>query len=161
MVVEFAGREGTTWVGNFELGYGRISGTWAHPNGTDAIVIAAGTAYSVSPSSRAVVEMAGYVEQVWPVEGPPGLLFQLMGIVFVRIGAAGELWRTRRVSWDGFADLELGSESIRGSAWEPGGTWVPFVVDLHTGAVHGGSFALPSAVAPGLLRRAWAWLTRA
>lgn len=77
---------------------------------------------------------------LWPVSDPPGIVFSLQGLAFLRIGPSGVLWRTRRISWDGFMAIEVGANRMTGLAWSPvDDEWVPFSVHLATGQVEGGS----------------------
>jgi len=66
------------------------------------------------------------------------------GLAFVRLGAEGRTWHTRRISWDGFKQVQLSSTKISGLAWAPWDPeWTPFTVDLRTGRVEGGSYNGP------------------
>jgi hypothetical protein len=68
-------------------------------------------------------------------------VLSVQGLAFLRLAPSGILWRTRRLSWDGFNAVRLSTETIRGDAWNPvEDRWMPFEVDLATGASEGGSF---------------------
>lgn len=160
LVVQLTTDDGDTWVGNFGGGDGGIVGVWEHPNQSEVLVVSSGTAYAVSPSSRVVTALFVGVERLWVVDDPPGMVFQRMGLDFCRLGAAGVLWCTRRVSWDGFSDVALERDVIAGKAWALGDSWLPFEVNLHSGEVQGGAFNDLPRIA-GRLRRSWARLCSA
>jgi len=50
------------------------------------------------------------------------------------------IWRTRRLSWDGFRNVVVQGQILIGEAWMFDDTWHPFVVDLSSGTASGGSY---------------------
>jgi len=143
LVVEFAGADGTTWVGNFRPGLGGLDAVRWHPNGVLVLVAAAGSLWCVDPDSRSAEEIAPAVFKIWEFE-PGDLLIDDQGLAFVRLRRSGVVWHTRRISWDGFQNVQLEAEHITGEAWSPiEDRWLPFTVDLETGRVAGGSYTGP------------------
>ena len=141
VVVEFASDGGQKWVGNFKPGLGGSDCVLLHPNGSEVLVMAAGSVWSVDPFGRDAIELAGAVNETWRVNDPEGLIFSLEGVAFLRLGPQGILWRTRRISWDGFRHIELSEHALTGDAWSAiDDSWVPFSADLHTGVVTGGAY---------------------
>ena len=141
LVVEFGSPGGQTWVGNFKPGLGGVDGVLLHPNRAEVLVMAAGSVWSVDPLSRDAIELAGAVDRTWPVNDPEGVIFSEQGLAFLRLGPRGILWRTRRISWDGFRHIELSEHALTGEAWSAiDDSWIPFSVDLRTGAVTGGAY---------------------
>jgi hypothetical protein len=146
LVVEFVSSDGEVWVGNFQPGNFGVNDVLKHPNGRDALVISNGTLWSVNPTTRKGDELVTAVFDVWPVADPDGYLLNEQGLAFLRISAAGVLWNTTRISWDGFRNLRFEREQLTGQAWSPiEDRWLPFSLDLQTGSVQGGSYTGPLA----------------
>jgi hypothetical protein len=106
LVVEFAGTGGATWVGNFRPGLGGLDDVRWHPNGMQVLVASAGALWCVNPDSRAAEELAPAVFKIWELENGD-LLIDDQGLAFVRLGRSGVVWRTQRISWDGFQNVCL------------------------------------------------------
>jgi hypothetical protein len=141
VVVRFVRSDGRAWVGNFRPGLAGLWAVRAHPDGRRVLVFAGGDLWVVSPDTEAADLAAGDVDAMWPVHGPDGLVMSLQGLGFARLGPDGILWRTRRLSWDGFRDVRAEGGRLVGLAWNAlGDRWDPFEVDLATGASTGGSF---------------------
>jgi len=141
LVVEFESPSGEKWVGNFKPGLGGVDGVLVHPNGAEVLVMVAGSVWSVNPFSRDAIELAVAVDGTWPVNDPEGVIFSLQGLSFLRLGPPGILWRTHRISWDGFRHIQLSKRTLTGEAWSAiDDSWIPFSVDLHTGVVTGGAY---------------------
>jgi hypothetical protein len=148
-VVEFCSDTSAAWVGNFRRGWGGYEGVCLHPNGNDVVVFASGNGYIVDPHTGGLRdEIRGHVEYLWQVSDPPGFIYDLQGLAFVRIGPDGLYWHSRRLSWDGFRDVVFTVDRITGLAYLPSGTddrWCPFEVELATGRSLGGSYGIDDA----------------
>jgi len=142
-VVEFE-HENARWVGNFVGGWGGFTGVLAHPNGAAWLVVTGGDLWYVDPRTRQAEPAGSGVQAAWPVSEPEGYVFDRSGVAFCRIDAGGLRWQTRRLSWDGFRNVTLGVDTLRGEAYTPVDAeqmWHPFEVTLHTGESTGGAFA--------------------
>jgi len=130
-------------VGNFRPGALRgVQGAWVHPNDRDVVVISNGDAWVVEPAKRCAQAITLAVDGVWEVEAPAGLVLSRQGLAFLRLGPDGLLWHTRRLSWDGFDEINFDGNTLSGLAWSPvDDEWLPFKVDLRSGASSGGSFS--------------------
>lgn len=143
LVVEFVPANGSVWVGNFRPGLGGIDAVRSHPNGREVLIMSSGALWSVDPETRTVEEMASAILGVWTV-GSEDLLLNDQDLAFIRLGRVGVVWHTRRISWDGFDNLQLEEEKVIGEAWSPiEDRWLPFSVNLDTGIVDGGSYNGP------------------
>ena len=138
-VVEFKTDVGT-WVGNFKPGLGGINLAGMHPNGRDAVIIAAGDLWVVNPDTRVGQLLLPAIDAAMEVQEPTGWIFSWQGLALVRLGSLGIVWHTRRLSWDGFDQLRVDQGEVKGLAWSPDDQWHPFCVDLGTGRSTGGSF---------------------
>jgi hypothetical protein len=140
-VVEFTRSDGQSWIGNFEPGYGNASQAVEHPDGRHVLVLARGDLWSVDPDRAQAELVTGPVNSLWPVRSPPGFIAEWQGLAFFRIDAAGILWHTRRLSWDGFDSVEVSPTTLTGLGWSPiEDRWMPFAVNISTGESTGGSF---------------------
>jgi hypothetical protein len=154
------GREGTVvefnlgnlaWVGNFRPGLCGIDLARIHPNHCDAVVVAGGDLWVVDPNQRTATFLLPAIEEAIEVQRPDGWLFSRQGLAVARFGPKGLLWHTKRLSWDGFDQVTVVGDELTGLAYDPGGdAWVPFRVDIRTGASTGGSF-----LAEGTLTSDW------
>jgi hypothetical protein len=144
------GREGTVvgfvtdagvWVGNFRPGLGGLHFAGLHPNKLDVVVIAAGDLWAVNPHDRTAVQILPAIDAILEVQNSEGWVFSRQGIALARLESKGLMWHTRRLSWDGFDQLHIVGNELRGLAWSPGDdTWCPFSVELNTGKSTGGSY---------------------
>jgi hypothetical protein len=147
-VVEFLPGTPDAWVGNFEPGLGGgYTGVHDHPNGRDMLVFSSGTGVIIDPAKRqfvAELPYSGFVFSVHPVTDPPGVICSAQDLTFFRLGPAGIVWETRRLSLDGFRDVVLTDTRITGAGMELGrdgeATWKSFEVDLRTGDAKGGPY---------------------
>jgi len=74
-------------------------------------------------------------------QNPEGWVFSRQGTALARLESNGLMWHTRRLSWDGFDQLHIVGDELRGLAWSPiDDTWRPFRVELRTGKSTGGSY---------------------
>jgi hypothetical protein len=65
----------------------------------------------------------------------------MQGLAIARFGPQGLCWHTKRLSWDGFDQLNVVGDELTGLAWDPmGDSAMPFRVDIRTGRSSGGSF---------------------
>ena len=139
-VVEFFPDMPDVWVGNFGPGLGGYSGVHLHPNGTDVAVFSAGAGYVIDATKRVLKkELGAAIANVWDMREPPGLVCDRQCLAFFRICAGGVVWHTRRLAWDGFRDVVLMPNRLTGLASGLDDAWLPFEVDLTSGASSGGS----------------------
>jgi hypothetical protein len=140
VVVEFATEAGV-WVGNFRPGLGSLQFAGLHPNKIDVVVIAEGDLWVVNPRDRTAVQILPALDAILEVQNPEGWVFSRQGIALARLESKGLVWHTRRLSWDGFDQLDIVGDELQGLAWSPvDDTWYPFSVDLKTGRSTGGSY---------------------
>src|SRR5258706_8328502 len=140
-VVEFDTEEGV-WVGNFQPGSGGLQFAGLHPNGLNVTVIAAGDLWIVNARDRTAVRTLPSLEAILEMHDPDGWVFSRQGLALARLGPEGLMWHTRRLSWDGFDQLHIVEDELRGLAWSPiDDKWCPFHVELSTGKSRGGTYA--------------------
>jgi hypothetical protein len=140
-VVEFTSGE-ESWVANFQPGIAGLQLAELHPNGRDAVVVAAGDLWVVDVANRSAQEVLPAIDSALPVDSPPGWIFTRQGLALARFGPAGILWHTKRLSLDGFDQVRIDGDRISGVAWIGiEDQWVPFEVELGSGRSWGGGFS--------------------
>ena len=139
VVVEFETKAGA-WIGNFEPGIAGLEFVGIHPNKRHAIVIAAGDLWSVDPDERTAQQLLPAIDAALEVYDPVGWVFSRQGLAFARLGPDGLMWHTRRISWDGFDQLEIHGDVLSGRAYHLSDRWLPFAVNIRTGLASGGSY---------------------
>lgn len=138
LVVRFCPKRSDPWVGNFLGGMSDYTNVLDHPNGTDVIVVAWGETFVIDPEHRAIREhVASDTQRAIPAPALGLILFQgLVGFNAVR--SDNSRWKSPRISWDSFRNINLLETELTGEAWTPiGDTWVPFALDLLTGRCTG------------------------
>ena len=83
-VVEFKTTTGD-WVGNFEPGLGGLEFAGFHPNGVDAIVIAAGDLWAVNAQARSAQRLLPALNALLEVQNPMGWIFSRQGIALCQV----------------------------------------------------------------------------
>lgn len=148
LVVKFNLDSGSEWLGNFQLGMGGVNAVLPEPGTDNLIVIAGGDGYLVEPSTRRCLRrFGGGIKEVFRPR--PDLIVCSNGLWMEGIGPSGVVWRSRRISWDGFRAVDVGVDMISGESWTPlGDTWVGFTVDVRTGVVQGGAYPTDMARSP-------------
>ena len=142
LVVEFTLGASHTWVGNFRHGSFGASRVLHHPDLNRVLVLSCGDLWVVDVPNQAAEEIEAAVDEIWPVPGSSDVVLSRQGLALLRIGPTGTAWHTRRLSWDGFSEVTVTAESIRGLAWSPlDDDWYPFEVETLTGRSSGGSFS--------------------
>lgn len=142
--LRIAPQNGAPWVGFFALGFDSdkvASGIYSCPDPDSLCVAAGGYAYVVNTRNpqdwfhlgqRPVVDVRGVDEQK---------LLLFTGFVDISaVGAAGLLWTTDRLSWEGVTIGEVSGHILRGMGWDAlTDKEVAFEVDLSTGKSSGGA----------------------
>ncbi len=98
----------------------------------------------MEPESRRLKEaFGGCLQVVQEVPEAPMLLFG-DPVLFEAIGPSGRVWRSVRISFDGFRRLTRRDLKLYGEAYSAVGRgWHPFVLDLASGTVDGAAYPWP------------------
>ncbi len=140
LVVEFGAAGDRCWVGNFQPGLTNFSAIFADEGEPEASVLAGGQGYRVNvETGELLAEFGGDIESVLEIPNVGCLLCSPTDFELHRRGGA-VVWRSRRISWDGFRNLSVHGGELRGEAWMFDDSWHPFTVALETGVVEGGSY---------------------
>ena len=136
LVVRFFKPDGQSWIGNFIGSYG-LDEVFDHPNGKSVAVVARGDLYVVDIESQSVIGRVGSGFQT--IFHCPEQYVVILGTYtdFIAIGMRS--WESRRISWDGFKNLECDCKTLKGDSWNFADIWLPFVLDIETGRHTGGA----------------------
>jgi hypothetical protein len=141
LVVGVKPRAAPSWVGNFVRGLTNYDLVIAHPNAHDALIVAGGQGYVIDPlTAKLLSTFGGAIVEAFPHPTQRATVVNHQNVRFEAIGAHGQLWLTRRISWDGMRSLQRRGSVLTGEAWKPGDTWHAFELNLETGDVVGGSY---------------------
>ena len=145
-VVEFHPSGSTHWVGNFGGGVASLNAVLDHPNGRHILVVSRGQGYLIDLVSRELTSLlAADVTLVRPLPATQEILAATFTNLEL-VDAAGLIWRSRRISWDGIDILRVSGSVVTGQAWRPfDDSWHEFRLDLISRIVEGGSYADQSA----------------
>jgi hypothetical protein len=134
LVVRFYPKQAEPWVANFSGRPTKYNAVLDHPDGADVIVVTGGGACIVDPETRKIRHrISGQVEQAIRVPSLGLIVVQCL-TDFIAITSDNDGWRSERISWDGFRNIEIDGAELLGEAYTPiGDTWVPFKLDLLTG----------------------------
>lgn len=147
-VVRFYKKDDTDWVANFEPGWTDMSLVADFPDANRIVVVAKGQGYVMLPEEHKPVDTFG-VTIKHSLRAETGELVLADDDSVWIIGKEGNVWRSERISWDGFADLKLQSNILTGLSYDPtddNEKWCPFTIDLVTKEITGGSYRLSSPV---------------
>lgn len=145
-VVEFAGPDGASWIGNFAQGW--MSGQNAvlcELGSTAIVVVAGGAGYIVDANEKRLVrEMTSGIQYICFVAGIRAVVVS-NGLWLEAFNAYQAIWRSRRFSWDGIRHVICSDLAMTGEAFDPmSNDWVAFRADLSSGEVEGGSYTSPA-----------------
>lgn len=145
-VVRFRKAGGSEWTGNFRPGHHSCFEVFPHPSGMGYLVFAGGPTYHVESETEAAEELEMWASGVWPIQASADLLVEVSELAFLRLGAEGVVWHSRRVTWDGFANVQVDAQRVSGEAWSPiAEDLFPFSIDLVTGHTTGGAPDVPDS----------------
>ena len=118
------------------------SGVFACPAPDDMLALAGGYAYLVNttrPESCLHLPLRPVTQIVSAVD--EGLILLAGFHTVAAVGAAGLLWETGKLSWEGLKLGEVRDGRLHGEGWNmQTDREVPFTVDLSSGAHEGGGF---------------------
>lgn len=135
--------EGDAFLATCALGFASAAvptGVWSCPDRAMMCAVAGGYGYMIDSRAPERWQQIGYrpVTEVRPLPEAGLLVFASFHSVEAW-GAAGRLWQTARLSWEGVRLGEASAKELRGWGWEMRtDTEVEFVVDLARGKHTGG-----------------------
>lgn len=139
-VLKFERSSGESWVGNFQCGSGSYCG-FLELHTERVAVIAGGLGYVVDAIRTSTQHaFGGDIICLLPIQGSSDFL--AIGNTDVeRHSSTHMAWRSKRIAWDGIAEVQIEAGRLVGRAGHFDGTWHSFEVDLLTGKHTGGAYA--------------------
>ena len=124
----------SSWVGSFACGEVPASTMCIMPNGEHFFVSACGAGYIVDLESRTLVERTGTA--VAGVHRDPLMTFFLIehDDSLEAFGVVSRLWKTPPLGAGGLRNVALMDDCVVGEARQASGEWLPFAVEVATGA---------------------------
>ncbi|SHO58061.1 hypothetical protein VQ7734_03831 [Vibrio quintilis] len=133
------------WCGSFARGKvskNGINGIYSFPGKDKVLIVSKGKGYLVSPEKpESTIEL-----KMQPIMGVYCNTFLEIIIVndfthFIAFNKEVQVWKSKRISYDGIRDIEMSDEFINGEAWSsPENKWLPFKLSLDSGVCIGGAF---------------------
>lgn len=144
-VVRFFKSDGTSWVANFQPGYGRLDGVFEFPVHNRMIVIARGQCYVMSSESdKPLLVFGPDIQDAFQVDHDLFVCLDNTSVVMLRFPDV-DIWTSERISWDGFRYIKFENNIISGQSYEPTPTdsmngWSDFTFAIDTKEIKGGSY---------------------
>ena len=140
LVVEFFPKSNESWIGNFQPGVTTLNTVVVAQDERTAFLIVGGQAYVVCIETRQLLAHHDNDIEFFHHCPDDGQVITGSNCDFTAYRSVDRLWRTRRISWDGFRNIEIESGCLRGEAWCFDDTWHVFSVALDSGKTSGGSY---------------------
>jgi hypothetical protein len=142
-VVRFYKSDGTSWVANFKAGWTNLSGIYDFPEFKRTIVFAFGQCYIMADDEQNSLKAFGVgFTNVYKSDDNILIVADQTEFTVIEI-CTDQVWRSERISWDGFDDLNFNGDFITGLAFEPNsddGEWKPFSFNYRTKEIIGGTY---------------------
>lgn len=142
-VVRFFKDDGTNWVANFKPGWTGTDEIYEFSDKNTIIVFAGGLGYEMNPNEQKSIRNFGLtINEVFQTSNSSLVCADGISIHFFD-SLTGEIWRSERISWDGFKDLEYQNEILTGKSFNPTDSlneWSDFSLNLKTKELIGGSY---------------------
>lgn len=142
-VVRFNKSDGTSWVANFKAGWTNFCGVFDFPEFRRTLVVAFGICYFMADDEQNPIKVFGLGFTTVYQTDDNILVMPDQTDFTVVIVKTDEVWRSERISWDGFQDLNFSGDFVTGLSFEPtcdDEEWKPFSFNYKTKEIFGGSF---------------------
>jgi len=134
MPVRFYRKDGTSWVGNFQPGFGHLDLVHQFENLKEILVVAGGQCYIIDPESSVVGHVFGAsYDKGFGMKDGRLVLQDLTGLTIVERDAS--YWHSQRIAIDGIRDIALNGSNACGSAYLGGSSdkdWKYFCFNIDT-----------------------------
>lgn len=138
-VVRFYRDDGSSWVGNFDLGHGSLNSVQKLSYDNLLLVIAQGAGYFINPNYEKEIKNIGYdFDKIIKDESNRIILVGSTDITIME--SKGELWVSDRISYDGIEIEKVENSIIYGKVLTMEDEEIDFTLNLHSKKVNGGHF---------------------
>ncbi|PRP67319.1 hypothetical protein BST86_09535 [Nonlabens agnitus] len=142
-VVRFYKKDGTDWVANFQPGWSNLNEVYDFPEKNIVVVLSGGLGYVMNPEfSKPLLTFGLDITDVFQTENG-SLICVDSTAVQILDNKSGEIWKSERISWDGFKDLLFQNEVLSGLSFDPTNPnrqWEKFSLNVTNRKLTGGSF---------------------
>lgn len=150
-VVRFYNTDGTSWVANFSTGWADLTGIYDFPEFKRTIVLAFGKCYIMADDEQTPCKAFGV--DFTNVYQPSNSILIMPGCVDMTMidVSTDEVWRSERISWDGFENLNFSGDQVTGLAFDATDeedAWKPFSFNYKTNEIIGGTFQVQTKRKP-------------
>ena len=141
--VRFYKSDGTDWVANFKPGFTGLNKIMETADWDKLLVFAGGTCYLMNPDEIKPLKCFG-ISFYNIIESAERTLILQDYTDFTIVEFSGLVWRSERISWDGFKDVTLNGDLVTGlsfDATDSNNEWKPFAFNIKTKEITGGSYS--------------------
>lgn len=144
LIVSVIPNQGSPWIGIFGFGFGggAVTALLSTPDASRLFVVSRGAGYLVSSENPSDWHGIREIIPITTVRPAPehGIIVLADYIKIAAVDAAGLVWKTGRISFDGIVITNIASGYIEGEAWDPTTPVRPrFRVDIRSGRHEGGA----------------------
>jgi len=140
-VVKFFKNDGSYWVGNFDTGWSNLNQV-IELQGNLLFVLAGGIGYLINPNDSNKIDILnGVYTHLLKTDNSKIIIFDYNYLTVIE--SDGNYWDSERISIDGFDDVVIDKNIIRGYALYPFDNEdkrIPFEYNIDTKVLVGGSY---------------------
>lgn len=148
VLVEFLRSDGSRWLVKFGMG---VEGTskvkiFEYPDRGRIIVINQGYMHIVTPDENKIESLNPHLASRDLIYDAGRIVTSDDTSVYI-VEPNGDVWVSPRISWDGFEDLVIENNVVKGLAYTPVDSrqeWWPFTIHLETKEITGGTYTKDS-----------------
>lgn len=146
VLIEFFKNDGSSWVGNFGSGTAEANEVIEFPDKSRIIIFISGKMYIFDPNDPSSYKDTGILTysfgKVLRADSGQYVTYDFTDVYVIETN--GDVWRSERISWDGFKDVKIEGEIVTGLSWHAMALkdqeWFPFLINLLTKEINGGSY---------------------
>ena len=143
-VVRFYKKDGSEWVGNFQLGFTQLKEVIELEESPNLLVIAGGICYSMDPESEKPLDMFR-ADYKYILRSSDNRIVMSTPCELTIIETDGTYWHSERFALDGIENLQIENSIVKGTVSEPVEGYeewvdVEFTYDIDTKILTGASF---------------------
>lgn len=151
-VVRFYKKDGSEWVGNFQLGFTQLKKVIELTESPNLLVIAGGICYIMNPESEKPLDMFG-ADYKYILHSSDNRIVMSTPCELTIVEPDGTYWHSDRIAMDSIENLKIENNIVSGTIQEPVegyDQWVDvdFTYDIDTKTLTGTSFFQSFTIKP-------------
>lgn len=143
LLVRIVKKDGNAWIGRFAYGSSNLDKVLVYPEHNRIIVFAHGQMWIVNTEDqKASVDKLPYSFDTL-LEASDGRLVTYDFTDLYIIELNGDIWRSERISWDGFEEMTIENQTVQGLSYTPidsTNEWQSFTFNIETKERIGGAY---------------------